>query len=126
VDALRIHHRQLFGDVALAGQRQHHGLEGRIQRRMAQHASQRLQVGLVEQRRRIGLQGRQQPAQAQALTGFPAIEGVGVVRQQRQQRGVVQPVVQYHRRGKAAQQRRHRFAGHVDEGPVALGLAQHQ
>ncbi len=55
VDALRVHHVQLLGDVGLRGQGQHQLLEGRVQLRVAQHGAQGLHKAAGQEFRSIGL-----------------------------------------------------------------------
>jgi hypothetical protein len=97
VDALRVHALQLLGDVGLARRCQHQFLEGRVQRRVAQRAAQRVGQRCVQHLGPGRCARQQQAAQHQALAGFPAVEGVAVVCQQRQAAAVVQAVVQPHR-----------------------------
>ena len=131
VDALWVDDHAAIGQIAFARRGEHQLFEGGVQRRIAQHLAHGLHKCLV-QRRQIGLvlcragQRGHQPAQAQALTGLPAVEGVAVVLQQHQQRAIVQPVVQMRRCRQAAQQRRHRRRGHVDEGEGLLAFSKHQ
>jgi hypothetical protein len=122
-----IDHVELFGDVGLAGQRQHQFLEGGVQVRMAQHAAHRVEVGVVQRQRRLAVSPRMKASarHGQALAGFPAVERVGVVRQQGQQLLVAVVVVQHHRRAEAAQQRRHGLASIAGEGERLAGLRQH-
>ena len=60
------------------------------------------------------------------MSRFPAVERVGVVRQQGQQLGVGVVEVQHHRRAETAQDGRHGFGVHVDEGQCFAGLGQHK
>ncbi len=107
VHALRIDHVELLGDVALGGQGEYQFLEGGVQRWMAQHVAHRgdearrqqfpLQHavgGDVQRRVADGLDG---DAQREALAGLPAVERVGVVREQREQLRVCGLDVQQHR-----------------------------
>ncbi len=66
------------------------------------------------------------PQQRQPLAGLPAHERVGVVREQHQQLGVGQAVVELHRRREAAQQRGHRRLVDAVEGPCRAGRIEHQ
>ena len=65
-------------------------------------------------------------AQAQALCGFPAVEGIAVVGQQGEQFGLGEWVVQQDGGAQAAQQRGGGLAGDAGEGPRLLVLVQHQ
>jgi hypothetical protein len=74
----------------------------------------------------------QRPAHAahhQTLGRLPAVEGIGIVRQQHAQRFIVQAVLQHHGRAEAAQQRGHGFGvqpRQAREGPALFGSLQHQ
>ena len=61
----------------------------------------------------------------QALAGFPAVERVGVVGQQRQQLLVAVVELQDHRRAEAAQDRRHRLGLQAREAQGLACLRQH-
>ena len=61
---------------------------------------------------------RQDLARGQFLAGFPAREGVGVMGREQGQLGVGPVVLDDHRRGKVAQQRRHGRLGDAVEGPL--------
>ncbi len=129
VDALRIDHVELVGDVVLVGQLQHQGLEGGVQLGVAQHRPQGFDVCIIQRRGaclvNAGSYVFQSNAQTQALPGFPAVEGVAVVRQQVQQLGVVIHAFQFHRGREAAQQRGHRFFVDAGEYQRGFGLGQH-
>ena len=63
----------------------------------------------------------------QFLRGFPAVEGVGVMRQQMQQFCFIVFIHRKpHRRGELAQQRGNRLAFNLREGEGLLGLGYHQ
>ena len=47
VDALRVHHVQLLGDVGFAGQGQHQFLEGGVQRGVTQHGAHGVDIGII-------------------------------------------------------------------------------
>ncbi|MPN53109.1 hypothetical protein SDC9_200773 [bioreactor metagenome] len=132
VDALRVDHVELLGDVGLGGQGEHQLLERRVKLRVPQH----LAHGLHE----CGLQGFfgssaflvcatsyciDSKAQCQALARFPAVERIAVVGQQGQQFGITVGAVQHHRGAETAQQRGHWCAVQVDEGERQLRLGQH-
>ena len=126
VDAQRVAGIELLGDVAFARQGQHQFLERGIERRIAQHAAHRLDEAVIE---RDGPGARAPPrsgAEREALAGFPAVERIGVVREQDQQVGVGQAVDQRDRRREAAQQRRHRLDVDVDEGDEGARLVDDQ
>ena len=117
VDALRIDHVELLGDVGFRRQRQHQFLERGIQRRVAQHRTHGRQVGCIEATRRLAStgDGLDRAAQGQALAGFPAVERVGIKGQQREQLRVAVAKVHDHRGAETAQDRRHGFLQHVFE-----------
>ena len=64
--------------------------------------------------------------QAQALRGFPAVEGIGVVRQHGEQLGIGVVVDQVHRGTEAAQQGRHGLLRHVLKHQGVLIFMQYQ
>ena len=129
VDALRVDHRHLLGDVGFGRQGEHQLFEGGVQCRVAQHGAQGLHR-VVAQRcgagRAIHGQGLQRVAQHQALAGFPAVEGIAVVCQQQAQLGVVVFGLQNHRGREAAQQRGHRRLWQAAEGDALCRFGQHQ
>ena len=125
MDGVGIDHVHLLGDVALGRQRQRLGGEGRIARAVVQYVREGARERVGELGPAAGLMRRyraQQEVDRQTLAGFPAVERVAVVGEQVGQRVVVVVVLHDHRRGEAAQQRRHRRARHVDEGE-ALAVA---
>ena len=127
LDAGRIHALELFGDVGLGGQREDQRLQGRVEGRVAQHAAHGLQEGLVQVHLgQAAVHGLDDAVQRQLLAGFPAVEGVGVVRQQYQAPGIAQAVVQVHRGGEPAHQRGHGVGRDVLEDEVLLGLIEHE
>ena len=127
VDALRVHHGQLFGDVGFGRQRQHQFLEGGVQLGVAQHAAHGVQVGVVQRGGAIGgIQRAQGPLQCQPLARFPAVERVGVVGQQQQPLRIGQLYLQQHRRAEATQQGGCGLAGNAFEHKALTGLGQYQ
>ena len=113
---------ELLGDVGLARQGEDELLEGRVERRVAQHVAHRGDEVGVERRRLAAAHRGEQAVQGQALAGFPAVERIAVVAQQDQQVGVAEAVDEDHRRREAAQQREHRRLVDVDEGEERRAL----
>ena len=91
------HGLELLGHVASRlGSVSTSSLKAASSARVAQHAAQRVErrpSSSVAPRRRRSAHDRTR-ASASRCAGFPAVEGVGVVRQQHQQFGVVEAVVQ--------------------------------
>ena len=113
VDRIDIRDRHLVGQERFARQGQRLGGERRIRIGIAQRGSQRLDQSLVERRRFAAPPGRrhlQQQMRRILLPRLPAHERIGVVRGQELQVRE-RHAGQLHRRGKAAQQRRHGRSG---------------
>ena len=98
----------LFGQRRFAGKGQGFGGEGRIFVGTRQDLRCRVDEALRPARRPPGGKlggGRQDQAAGQALSGFPAIEGVAVVGQEVAEVVVAPGVIENHRRREIAQQR---------------------
>ena len=130
VNALRIDHLKLLGQVGFRRQRQHQVLEGGIQRGLLQHLAHGADIGIIQHAspRNICVTSYEcdSAIDGQALPGFPAVEGVAVVREQVQQLGIGVVEFKHHGRGEVAQDRGHGLGVDVHKGECRAGLREHQ
>ncbi len=129
VNARRVDHVELLGQVVLGRQGEHQLFECRVQLRVAQHGTQGVQAGRVQRFARwcaAGQNGVQGAAQRQALCCFPAVERVAVTGQQAEQLLVAVVEVEQHWGRESAQQRGQGFGVDVDESQALAGFGQHQ
>ncbi len=129
MNGVHVGHFADLGEVGFARQREHLGNHRRIQRLVLQQTAHCLDQTLVQRQCFTALMLADQLLQhlhRQLLTRFPAIEAIGVVLHEEHQLVATVRIVQLHRCGEAAQQRRLRTLGHVDEGEALLGLGDRQ
>ena len=132
MDALWVHHFELFSDVGFRWQGEHQVFERGVQGRVAQHGAQGLNQGSIQHLCRCVAGGdcAESCIQAQALRCFPLVEWVGVVRQECEQLRGREVFLQHHRGAEAAQDGGHRlFArlqGQVFEFKALLAFSEHQ
>jgi len=128
-DGLRVDHHALLRDERLGGQLQRLLLEAGRQRRVGQRARKHVGQRVVEGDRLLHLEGigrGDQPSHRQPLPGFPAVEGIGIVRGEESELLVAVAVVDDDRRGQVARQRGHRNGRHVHEAEGLGRLGEFQ
>ena len=111
-------------DLVLGRQAQDKRGKGRIGACVGQEPADRADIGRA--RVRVATRAGHQRIERKAAPGFPAGEGVGVVRQKRGARGLVQVVAQHDWGGKPAQRRHDRARAQPFEPPGAGGRVEFQ